>query len=93
MPIPKSNCDSNQRCEVCPIQRLEDADARIWGAQIVTASRRTLNDDITSPSQASVETVVQTVEYFADEFNRPELAGAAVGALAITMADKCKLEE
>ncbi|HEY9714234.1 MAG TPA: hypothetical protein V6C72_12265 [Chroococcales cyanobacterium] len=36
---------------------------------------------------------MRTVEHFAERFGKPEVAGAAIGALAITMADKSNLGE
>jgi hypothetical protein len=87
-------CDSNQRCEACPIGQLPNADDRVKAGNVVRSVTRVLlaggEDNISTLSFGNLKFVASERAAFlhAEEFTAP-----IIGATAISLAGECKVEE
>jgi len=85
------HCDSNQRCEACPVERLPNAGDRIKAGGIVRTVVRILSSagDIATTRISVMRGVTEERAAFMDA---EELTAPIIGAVAINLADECKVD-
>ena len=84
------NCDSSARCEACPIERLPEARDRVIAGIIV---RRIIRDVPESRKDSITLGLLRTTAgEQAAVLGADELTAPVIGAVAINLADECKVE-
>lgn len=84
-----SNCASSQRCEACPIGRLQDPEERMWAGEIARTTRLDVGD---VGEELTIRQLKKSVELVANVLNKPELTAVVVGAMAIGVGGLCESE-
>ena len=84
------HCDSNQRCEFCPVERLSNAEDRVKAGNTVRSVVRILSDGNIDTVKLSTLRVV--AEEISAHMHSGELTGHVIGAAAINLAGECKVD-
>jgi hypothetical protein len=82
-------CDSNQRCEACPIEVLDDPKAKMMASHVVRSAESELTWNGTVLTDATLEDVADVVHEKIQLVGRPGLEGVAIGAIAILASEYC----
>lgn len=83
-------CDSNQRCEACPIESLPKASDRVLAGNVTRSVVRTLSS--VEEGHQNIGTFRMVAEDRAAYLYAEELTATVVGAAAITLTGNCKPE-
>jgi hypothetical protein len=83
------HCDSNQRCEACPIERLSEASDRVKAGDI---TRRVIRTLVPGPNYVGIEIneLGTVARQRASGMGAGELASYVVGAVAINLSGQCE---
>ena len=86
-------CDSNQRCDVCPIERLPVADDRVMAGESARSVIRVLRAGGEDVSAVKFSELVLRAEQNTAWHHSERLQGPVIGAVAINLAGKCKVTQ
>jgi len=98
-PFENHCADSTQfRCIGCPVDILGDVDDRVDAGTIVHSvlhypGNREWSDGSEVRVRRGVDQLVEAVDEMIEEFGKPQLTGAVLGAVAVKAADECKQPE
>jgi hypothetical protein len=87
----ENHCQDSVKCEACPVAKLPYATQQREVGSIIGAVVDDLPNRVTK--RASVLEIVKAAEGAADEFGKSSYIGVVVGAVTLTVANRCIIDK